>query len=223
MNAFHALKTLFCWLVSSLSSPLLSAGQAPRSTRGGASFWMLGESSIQNANTIEWALRNRGYPAPDFNGVSRGGGGYGQIGRLLIGGSGEGTGARGESDVHQSAVGAGSGMGNVGWLLFERGGLRVYPLIGVGVSDTGVSVQPKNKTSQGIGVSGGGANVLAGVGIEFRLPIAKSFAPMIGVRVGAAFSSPTKWNGTGFDTSELSESQRVAPYFRLMIGVGRAR
>src|SRR5690606_37498055 len=142
-----------------LSSLLLSAAQAPRSTRGGAGFFMLGESSIKNANTVEWALKSRSYPAPDFNGITSGGGGYFQVGRLLIGGSGEGTNARAENDIHQSAIGAGSGMGSVGWLLFERGGLRVYPLIGAGGSGAGIRVQPKNKTSQGVSIAGGGANV----------------------------------------------------------------
>ncbi len=222
MNAFHALIHLFHLLIRPLSW-LLSTTQSPRSTRGGASFLMLGESSLNNASTVEWALKSRGYPAPEFNGVSSGGGGYFQVGRLLIGGSGEGTNARAENDIHQSAVGAGSGMANVGWLLLERGGLRVYPLIGAGGSGTGMSVQPKNRTSQGVSITGGGANILAGVGVEFRLRITKSFAPLIGVRIGVMLSTPTKWNGMGFDPSELSESQRLAPYFRLMLGTGRMR
>ena len=87
----------------------------------------------------------------------------------------------------------------------------------------GMSVQPKNKTSQGVSIAGGGVNMLVGIGVEFRLRITKSFAPLIGVRVGVMLSTPTKWNGMGFDPSELSESQRLAPYFRLMLGTGRTR
>jgi hypothetical protein len=179
----------------------------------------VGGDGVEDYDAMEHGLKNHGYPAPESNGLALGGGGYGQIGRLIIGGQGEGGGSVSEDAHLISRVGMGSGMSLFGWLFIDSAWLRVYPLIGVGGRGAGLSVRPKNNTSRGVGLGAAGANVVIGVGVEVRLPLSRSFKPMIGAQVGWLWSPVGAWQGDlSVEPEALGERKASAPYVRLLIG-----
>jgi len=203
-------------IVKSLLKLLLTT----RTSRPGVTgFISVGGDSVEDYDAMERALKKHGYPAPESNALTVGGGGYGQIGRLIIGGQGEGGGGTSEDAHLISRVGTGSGSSLLGWLVIDSDWLRVYPLISVGGRAPAVSVRPKNNSSQGVGLGTGGANVVAGVGIEVRLPISRSFKPMIGAQVGWMWNPAGSWQGNlSLEPEEMGERKESAPFVRLLIG-----
>ena len=184
-------------------------------------YFAVGGDGVENYAAMEYGLKQHGYPAPDGGALAVGGGGYGQIGRLIIGGQGEGGGSAGEDAYLISRIGAGSGFSLLGWLLINLTWLRVYPLVGVGGRGSGISVRPKNNTSRGVGLGTGGANFVAGVGVEVRIPFSRSFRPLIGVQVGWQWNPVSGWQGDlSLEPEELGERKNSAPYVRLLLGLG---
>lgn len=179
----------------------------------------VGGDGVEDYDALERGLKNHGYPAPEANGLTVGGGGYGQLGRLIIGGQGEGGGTASEDAHLVSRVGMGAGMSVIGWLFIDSDWLRVYPLIGVGGRGSGLSVRPKNNTSRGIGMGVAGANLVLGVGVEVRLPLSRTFKPMIGAQVGWMWNPVGAWQGDlNVEPEALGERKSSAPYVRLLIG-----
>ena len=120
-----------------------------------------------------------------------------------------------------SRIGAGSGFSLLGWLFINLTWLRVYPLVGVGGRGSGISVRPKNNTSRGVGLGTGGANFVAGVGVEVRIPFSRSFRPLIGVQVGWQWNPANGWQGDlSLEPEELGERKNSAPYVRFLVGLG---
>lgn len=189
---------------------------------GVTGYLAVGSNGIEDYAAMGSGLRQHGYPAPEGEStLAVGGGGYGQIGRLVVGGQGEGGGSTAEDAYLISSVGAGGGFGVFGWLLIDSAWLRVYPLVGVGGRGSGVSVRPKNNTSRGVGLGTGGANLVAGIGLEVRLPFSPSFRPMIGAQVGWQWQPAGVWQGDlSVEPEELGLRPSSAPYVRMLIGLG---
>ena len=189
---------------------------------GVTGYLAVGSNGFEDYVAMGSGLRQHGYPAPDSDlNVAIGGGGYSQIGRLVVGGQGEGGGSTAEDAYLISSVGSGGGFGVFGWLLIDSAWLRVYPLVGVGGRGSGVSVRPKNNTSRGVSLGSGGANLVAGVGLEVRIPFSRSFRPMIGAQIGWQWQPAGGWQGDlSVEPEELGLRPTSAPYMRVLIGLG---
>ncbi|MBE2266782.1 MAG: hypothetical protein IAE80_01035 [Anaerolinea sp.] len=192
-----------------------------RTQRAAAGYVTVGGDAVEDFDAMERGLKNHGYPAPEVNGLTMGGGGYAQIGPVIVGGTGEGSGATAEDAYLVGGVGSGGGGAQFGLLLIDWAWLRVYPLVVVGGRGAGASVRPKNNTTQGVSLGTGGVQVVAGVGIELRLPLSTGFQPMIGAHVGWIWNPGDKWVGNlSVDASEMGSRQTSAPYVRMLLGAG---
>lgn len=209
-------------IVLKLITEVLKLLLTTKTNRAGVTGYVaLGGDGMEDHDAMERALKRHGYPSSESNSLTMGGGGYGQVGRLIIGGQGEGGGAVGEDAHLMSSVGAGAGMSLLGWLFINSAWLRVYPLVGVGGRGAGISVRPKNNTSRGVALGDAGLNVVVGVGVEVRLPLSRAFKPMIGAQVGWMFNPGKGWKGDlSIEPEELGERKTSAPYVRLLIGTG---
>jgi hypothetical protein len=105
------------------------AQEAP--VNGGAGHFRFGYANYQMKGMNNWL--NYRYPQLRNDFVAIGGGGYGIINNLVIGG--EGLGARGTTvtkDTISITPVIGSGMFNLGYLVYHNHNLLVYPMIGIG-------------------------------------------------------------------------------------------
>lgn len=117
--------------VHAQSSPDTSASKEAGDA-GGAGFFAIGIHSIDIAS-LNTRLDNAGYPTFASTTVSIGGGGYGVVNRILLGGEGHAllTGDKGVNGRDVS-VGAGYGLFTLGYLFQPSSSLRVYPQLGFG-------------------------------------------------------------------------------------------
>jgi len=109
----------------------LSATAQVAPVNGGAGHFRFGYANYQMKGMNNW-LNDR-YPQLKNDFIAIGGGGYGIINNLVIGG--EGLGARGTTvtkDTLSITPVIGSGMFNLGYLVYHRHNLLVYPMIGIG-------------------------------------------------------------------------------------------
>ncbi|MBK8032065.1 MAG: hypothetical protein IPK17_21830 [Chloroflexi bacterium] len=90
---------------------------------GVTGYLAVGSNGFEDYVAMGSGLRQHGYPAPDSDlNVAIGGGGYSQIGRLVVGGQGEGGGSTAEDACLISSVGSGGASAcSVGCSSIPRG------------------------------------------------------------------------------------------------------
>lgn len=101
-------------------------------TSGGEGYFMVGMQKIdvKNLNSL---LRVYDYPVLDESYTSIGGGGYGLVNNFVIGGEGHGLiGSEVSNQNYKVNLTAGYGMFNIGYLLHNDSGLKIFPLVGFG-------------------------------------------------------------------------------------------
>lgn len=171
--------------------------------------------SQETSSAISDELAEQGYKVPEQSWFQHGGGGYTTVGRLIVGGEGNGGGS-----VHSSAeneIGYGSGLGffTVGWLL-TSGWIRIYPLLGLGGAGAGANIrtdtdetaqlmpsQDTKSTILQLGTLNPGISL--SLGFELRL-----FRFVLGIRMGYVFTP-------------LDEKHKGKPYMRMILGGSRKR
>lgn len=110
---------------------------------GGVCFGL--QSSV--LGNLKSSFKDAGYNIPDFDVAwFQGGGGYGKINRLLIGGWGAGGSASFESSYAKAEVSVGGGGFEMGYAVIELPFLRCYPLLGFGGWGTTIKITPLSKT-----------------------------------------------------------------------------
>lgn len=114
---------------------------------GGAGFFAIGIHSIDIAS-LNTRLENAGYPTFASETLSIGGGGYGVVNRILLGGEGHTllTGDKGVNGRNVS-VGAGYGLFTLGYLFRPSSSLHVYPQLGLGGGGLQVEIGSQGNAS----------------------------------------------------------------------------
>lgn len=100
----------------------------------GRGFFQTGVFEL-DVDDLNSALTGAGYPALDGTVYTLGGGGYGTRGRFLMGGEGHALMETIETTAdgaYQVGMSGGYGMFRLGYLAFTRGGLDVFPSLGLG-------------------------------------------------------------------------------------------
>jgi hypothetical protein len=144
-------------------------------------FFSLGWGGIASVRLIRAALGKQ--VQSDGAGIAFGGGRYSlSKDYWLVGGHGEGGGGVVREDGRVIRAGGGLGGMDLGYLLLEAKGVRVYALGSVGGVGAGVTVEDETRSK----TSGGFTGVMlhGGFGVEHRIPLRRSLALALGVRFG---------------------------------------
>jgi hypothetical protein len=179
--------------------------------------------------------------SPSREGIQLGGGGYGVLGRLLLGGSGYFSGFNPiQTDSASVSLSSGTALFNAGYLLKKTERWLIFPYAGVG--GTGLSLRLANRQDSGgiffdrnQGISFGEISKLSlggiasEVGISFKYFITTCTedsphgALMIGFDLGcqASFFTSNKWSdGKGRTLTGPNSLSGYLPYIRITLGGG---
>ncbi len=205
---------------------------APRKKGPGLSFtgysaWPIVGSVRQML--VDW-LTEQGVSVPAY--LKGEGGSTITLGRLVLDGSGQGSGHTVEQDGRTITVGAGAGEVAVGLILYQNRFVRVYPLVGAGGMGGGTGEPPRlddasaNAPEVPADESEGDAPrsktdtpmwfmilLHAGLGIDLTLPL-WVFKLVIGVRVGLQSDPISVQIGGGQAATGCS-----GPFFRVITGL----
>ncbi len=200
----------------------------------GGGYFMVG-SSVIDLKALNSKLEEKGYPSLSDNLLSLGGGGYGIIGRVMIGGEGHGLiGKGGTEKGYKTSVGGGYGFFNLGYVVYSRNNLKVYPLIGLGVGGMTFTIVEERSLSfdeilddpkRGVWLSTGGFLLNLALGTEYLLKLGEvekeEGGLILGARIGYVLA-PFKdgWKMDEIGVSGGPEASVAGPYLRLMIGGG---
>lgn len=236
------LRLLFCCMVCTGLWGQVSA-QGPARAGGFAHFQggvNLGYFPVLNQHLTQPEVLGQSY-RPHEEGLQIGGGGYGLIGKLLLGGSGYFTGfSPVKADSASVTLSSGTGLFNIGYLLKGDARWIVFPYVGIGGS--GITLRIENQADSGgiffdrqSGISFGEISRLSLGGIAFEAGISvKRFitrlsednshgAAMIGLDIGfqnALFPSRNWADAQGQTLRGPGSLQAYMPYVRITVGGG---
>lgn len=218
---------------AAFAPPANAAGQRPAG--GGIGYFMAGTAPIGTA-ALNGRLAAAGYPRLSSDIISVGGGGHGRIGRFIIGGKGAGTLDNSASNsLYKVTLSGGHGEFYVGFVVFRRGELSVYPTVGIGGGGFDLHIAP---------VAGGAAfdSVLTDPRREARLDATVYIIDLavnidhlfvlgedeegvggfvMGIQGGYLYSSSTSdWQMSGATAAGGPGISYKGPYVRIMLGGG---
>lgn len=202
-------------------------------TSGGEGYFMVGMQmmDIQDLNTI---LQVHNYPTLDKYYTAIGGGGYGFVNNYVIGGEGFGLiGNEVSNQNYKLNLSAGYGMFNVGYVIYNQNGLKLFPVVGFGAGGINLTIYEKsnldfsdimNNPKRGSSLSLGGLMFNLGVNVSFTLNLndnENTGGLLIGLSTGYTyFLKLGDW--TLFE-NEISGGPKIGIsgfYLRFMIGGG---
>ena len=179
--------------------------------------------------------------APQNGGIQLGGGGYGIVGKLLLGGSGYFSGFNPvKTDSASVTLSCGTGLFNIGYLMKSSDRWLLFPFVGIGGS--GITLKLANQTDSGgiyfdseRGIGYGEMSRLSLGGIAYELGLSLKYfitrlsednlhgGLMIGLDLGCQNSvfTSNKWaDGKGQTLRGPSSLQGFLPYVRITVGGG---
>lgn len=118
----------------------------------GGNGYFLFSGHIVPLSDVNSFLKRKGYPQLEAIPLSIGGGGYGIIGRIIIGGEGRGViaGGIGENKNYKTSFSLGYGYINVGYNIFSTEKINLYPTVGIGGGAISVSIEEKKRIPSSI-------------------------------------------------------------------------
>ncbi len=138
MKKFSSISIVLIFLTLSFNQVI---GQSKKT--GGEGYFMVGMQKIdvKNLNSL---LRLYNYPVLDEYYTFIGGGGYGIINNFVIGGEGQGLiGTEVSNQNYKLNLNAGYGMFNMGYVIYNHSGLKLFPLIGFGAGGIDLRINEK--------------------------------------------------------------------------------
>ncbi|MDZ7262335.1 MAG: hypothetical protein ONB05_09560, partial [candidate division KSB1 bacterium] len=172
---------------------------------GGAGGFEFGLNRFDSGE-LSTKLQAKGFEALEKNNFSLGGSGYGIIGeKILLGGGGYGFQQDVFSDTLKASVSAGYGVFNVGYVVFSKKGLRLFPMIGIGGGGVNLKIVERgviptfdevlDNPRREANVSTGSFLVQFAVGMDYFLKLGEdekgAGGLLFGIRAGYTFA-PTK-------------------------------
>jgi hypothetical protein len=220
-------------LLPLLAPPPEAAGAADRFRRGGAGYIMIG-GSLLDSDGLNAALEAGGYSRLPGSFLTMGGGGHAFIGRLVLGGEGQGlTRRRGVNAGSKPVLSGACGFFDIGYVVHSRRGLLIYPLFGVGAGSVDMRLQGRPAASfEEVLVDSGRSVRLQKSGFLMHLALGADqwlgsaghdgrHGVFIGIRAGYAFA-PVKsaWELEGTEIDGGPKAGWTGPYIRISIGAG---
>lgn len=209
------------------------AGAADRLPRGGAGYLQIG-GCLLDCDGLNAALAAGGYSRLPGSFLTMGGGGHAVIGRLVLGGEGQGmTKRRGANAGSKPVISGACGFFDIGYIVHSRRGLVIYPLFGVGAGSIDLRLMGRPAASfKEVLVDTGRSVRLQKSGFLMHLALGADrwlgFAGhdgrhgvFVGIRAGYAFA-PVKsaWELEGKEIAGGPDAGWTGPYIRVSIGAG---
>ncbi len=208
--------------------------KASERINGGMGYFMAG-GHILSISSLNTRLANRGYPKFSSTFTSFGGGGHAVISNFIIGGEGHGIiGSDQTNDKSTLSLSAGYGLVDFGYLMYSKGGLSVYPLVGFGGAGLSLNISQRqiptfdevlDSLKGHVELSTGSFLLHFAIGVDYLLSFGKQEDSrgglLIGLRIGATFTPVAgDWK---FDEIKVANGPSVGingVYLRLMFGGG---
>lgn len=193
--------------------------------KGGWGYFMLGKRHIDIKNLNE-ELVNKGYSKFSDDFTFLGGGGRHLINRLIIGAEGYFL-LRDKNTTasYKTSIDGGYGFFDVGYLLFKKEDLMIYPLLGIGGGGFDIEIKEKVPSATGFGdiltnprreshLSVGGPLLNLAIGIDWFLTLTKKEEKNKGGLVfglQASYLLPlTKWDDWYLCEKDISGGPNIA-------------
>ncbi len=211
----------------------------PPDREEGRGYFMIG-GSLLNVDDLNASLSENGYSELSDSYLSLGGGGHGIVrGKIVVGGEGHALLGRTKTSSvgdqqYDTKLSGGYGLFNIGYVLFKKGGLNVYPLLGIGgggvelkiaQSSVGSFEDVLSDPNRGSELSTGGLLLDFALGADHLFILGSDDKEeggiLIGLRCGYTLAPFTRdWNLSGDNLSGGPDFGISGPYFRLAIGGG---
>jgi len=224
---------LFVPLTLSILLACPRAGIPQVAESGGGGGFML-EFHKMDLGSLNSEMGARGFERFEEGLFWTGGSGYAVINdRLVIGGSGAGATQAVQSSLYKATLALGYGMFNVGYIVFSRGNLRVFPTFGFGGQGVNLSITARETAPsfeeilddprREVGVSRGGFLCDLGLGADLFLPLGGDESGrgglLIGLRGGYTLSLfRSDWKMGDLDVVGGPDLELSGPYIRMLIG-----
>lgn len=206
------------------------------SQSGGMGYSMFGRGTI-DIGALNSHLERKGYSGMSDNFFSVGGGGHGMItNRIIIGGEGHTLlGEEVTSGNYKNSVTIGYGFFNVGYIVYSKKQLRLYPLLGLGGGGMNLKIKEKpvslslddilDDPERNVELSTGGFLLSFAVGMDYLLILGEDEKGKGGLAFGlrAGYTlSPFKrgWEMDEIEISGAPEMGITGPFIRFMFGGG---
>ena len=214
-----------------------SQGLAQRAREGGGMGYSMFGWGTLDIGALNSRLERKGYSSMSDNFFSVGGGGHGIINNKVILG-GEGHGLLGEevtSGNYKNSVYVGYGFFNVGYIVYSKKQLRLYPLLGLGGGGMNLKIREKpvslsfddvlNDPERSVELSTGGFLLSFAVGMDYLLILGEDEEGkgglVFGLRAGYNLSPfESGWEMDEIEISGAPEMGITGPFIRLMFGGG---
>jgi hypothetical protein len=202
--------------------------------RGGAGYFVL-SGARPDLGPLSGALERSGYPGLPGSYITVGGGGHASIGRLILGGEGHRLASRGNvSSAWKTSLSGSCGFFDIGYVLYARPGLSVYPLFGIGAGSMTLKITPRGSASfedvlenpgRGSYLQKSGFLMQVALGADRWLGSARGGGRggfFVGLRAGYAFApAGGSWELEGTEAAAGPRTSWAGPYIRLVIGAGK--
>jgi len=183
------------------------------------------------------SLLAAGLPQLEEKYLTLGGAGFGEIGRFMIGG--EGAGLIGQhrstpSGSYDVSLDGGYGLFRIGYNVVSRGGLDVYPTLGIGGAGTQLEIRGRSAPTFGEVVTdparssrltNGGFLLGLGIDADYRItlgttPTGEHGGMLIGISTGYIFCpQASDWTLDGMNSVAGGPSVKVEGFYvRMSIG-----
>lgn len=223
-------------LVLALAVFVSPAGADDRLPRGGAGYFMIG-GSLLDLDGLNATLERGGYSRFPGSFLTVGGGGHALVGRLVLGGEGQGMmERRGSGADSKTVISGGCGFFDIGYVIHSGSGLQVYPFFGIGAGSVDLKILGSGTApfEEVLADPGRSARLqTSGFLMQIALAADRWLGPagrggrsgfFIGVRAGYVFA-PAKgaWEIEGTEIGGGPGVGWTGPYLRISIGAGRSQ
>jgi len=231
--AFSALLTLMGFLLVTNAESQEAISKVKKAEARG--YFMFGGSTI-DIDALNSRLENKGYSGLSDDFVSFGGGGHVIMDRVILGVEGHWLGGEEEESTiasghFKTSLSGAYGFFNLGYLIYSKNDLNVYPLLGLGGGGMWLKIGPYSfddileNPRRGAELSTGGFLFNLALGTDYLMKLWKDEKGegglVFGLRLGYTLA-PIE-NGWEMDGISLSGDPQIAitgPYIRFMIGGG---
>lgn len=203
--------------------------------KGGAGGFMFGADRVDFGGLND-KLKAKGFEELEAGNFLFGGGGYGIVGgKLLLGGEGAGFSQDISSDTLKASVGGGYGFFDLGYVVYSRGGLRIFPFLGIGGGGVNIRIVEKgivptfdevlDDPGRELVLSTGSILFQVALGVDYFISVGEDEKGkgglLFGLRAGYTFApSRADWKMRDRDVLGGPDVRLTGPYVCLIFGGG---
>ena len=210
---------------------IFSAAYGQEARRGVGGF-MFGVNAA-SFEDLKDELTKKGFKELGARNTLFGGGGYGVVeGKFVLGGEGAGFSQDVSSDTLKATVKGGYGFFDVGYVIYSRGNLMIFPFLGIGGGGVELRIAERGATptfgevledpGREVVLSTGSILFQVGFGMDYLLPLKEDGGGLLlGLRAGYILA-PTKadWRMADRDVLGGPDARLTGPYICLTFGGG---